>query len=125
MCNTMATVPNVEMTDENEGANTPKTPGKTAGTRTDATETSARGRDDGKETVESAFEGIAIEQISANNKDLKDTKITTAASMRALWSAVWQGNAATLEELWIQGYEVSEQCISLISLHPNTLKFTC
>ena len=35
---------------------------------------------------------------------LIDTKITTAASMRELWGAVWQGNAATLEELEISGY---------------------
>ena len=40
---------------------------------------------------------------------LSGTKITTAASMRELWGAVWQGNAATLEELEIWGYKVSEQ----------------
>ena len=40
------------------------------------------------------------------NLGLEGTKITTAASMRELWGAVWQGNAATLEELEIFNYTV-------------------
>ena len=44
---------------------------------------------------------------------LGGTKITTTASMREVWAAVWQGNAATLEELYIGddivgGYQVSK-----------------
>ncbi len=41
--------------------------------------------------------------------NLADAKITTAASMRELWGAVWQDNAATLKELSICRYEVSER----------------
>ena len=64
-------------------------------------------------------------EVRKLNLDLKDTKITTAASMRELWGAVWQGNAATLEELKIKDYEVSERsphrhCMCTITTPPMT-----
>ena len=58
-------------------------------------------------------------EVRTLHLELHATKITTAASMRELWGAVWQGNAATLEELEINNYQVSEQYIPLNPLHPT------
>ena len=55
------------------------------------------------------LEAVRRGELRKLSLDVDDAKITTAASMRELWGAVWQGNAATLKELKIWGYHVSEQ----------------
>ena len=51
--------------------------------------------------------------------DLTRTKITTAASMRELWGAVWQGNAATLEELDLGGSECTDAAVPELQRLPR------